>query len=173
MKKRTKRRSNNSLRWIAAALAVPFFSPMTSAVYCADPVEPEAGIYRYDPVGKPDPFKPFIEVVEEKKPAQTAQKSGQDKTSVSLPASPLERFSTEEFRLSGIVIAGNQRIAMVETPEGKRYMLRKNTRIGINGGTVIKILTDRVIVLERVKDFDGNINTERIVLTLRKDGGNP
>ncbi|MBW2631114.1 MAG: pilus assembly protein PilP [Deltaproteobacteria bacterium] len=173
MKNRIKRRNNHPLKWAAAVLTVLFIFPVTAVVYCADPGEPEAGTYRYDPEGKPDPFKPFIEIVEENKKAQKAQKTEKDKGGVPLPLPPLQRFSTEEFRLTGIVLAGTKRFAMVETPEGKRYILRRNTRIGVNGGRVIKILPDSVVVLEKIKDFEGNINTERIILTLRKNGGNP
>ncbi|MEA3487439.1 MAG: pilus assembly protein PilP [Thermodesulfobacteriota bacterium] len=170
MKNRIKRRNNHPLKWVAAVLTVLLLFPVTTVVYCADPEEPDTGTYRYNPEGKPDPFKPFIEIVEENKKAQKTEKH---KGAVSLPLPPLQRFGIEEFRLTGIVLTGAKMFAMVETPEGKRYVLRRNTRIGINGGRVIKILSDSVVVLEKIKDFEGNINTERIVLTLRKNGGNP
>ena len=170
MKNQTKKRNNRPLKWAAAVFTVLFIFPVTAVVYCADQGEPDAGTYRYDPEGKPDPFKPFIEIVEKNKKAQKTEK---DKRGVPLPLPPLQRFSTEEFRLTGIVLAGVKRFAMVETPEGKRYILRRNTRIGVNGGKVVKILPDSVVVLEKIKDFEGNVNTERITLTLRKNGGNP
>lgn len=171
MKNRIKKRNNHPLKWAAAALIVLLLFPVTAVVYCADPGKEDAGTYRYNPEGKPDPFKPFIEIVEEEKKTEKAQKAGEYKEVVVLP--PLQRFGTEEFRLTGIVLTSTKRFAMVETPEGKRYVLRRNTRIGINGGRVIKILSDSVVVLEKIKDFEGNINTERIILTLRKNGGNP
>ena len=170
MKNRIKKRNNHPLKWVAAALTVLLLFPVTAVVYCADPEEPDTGTYRYNPEGKPDPFKPFIEIVEENKKTEKTEKHTGD---VFLPLPPLQRFTTEEFRLTGIVLTGTRRFAMVETPEGKRYILRRNTLIGINRGRVIKILPDSVVVLEKIKDFEGNINTERIILTLRKNGGNP
>ena len=171
MKNRTKKRNNHPFKWVAAALTVLFLFPVTAVVYCAGPGEGEAdaGTYRYNPEGKPDPFKPFIEIVEEEKKTEKARKPEEHKEVVALP--PLQRFGTEEFRLTGIVLAGNKRVAMVETPEGKRYILRRGTHIGINSGKVTKILSDSVVVLEEIKDFEGNISTERVILTLRRNGG--
>ena len=170
MKNRIKKRNNHPLKWAAAVITVLLLFPAPAVVYCANPKEPDTGTYRYNPEGKPDPFKPFIEIVEEDKKTQKTEKH---KGGVTLPLPPLQRFSTEEFRLTGIVLTGTKRFAMVETPEGKRYVLRRNTRIGTNGGRVIKILSDSVVVLEKRKDFEGNINTENIILTLRRNGGNP
>jgi len=170
MKNRIKRRNNHPLKRVAAVLTVLLLFPVTAVVYCADPGETDAGAYRYNPEGKPDPFKPFIEIVEEDKKTQKTEKL---QGAAPLPLPPLQRFSTEEFRLTGIILAGTKSFAMVETSEGKRYVLRRNTRIGINGGKVIKILSDSVVVLEEIKDFEGNINTEHIILTLRENGGNP
>ncbi|MBW2599325.1 MAG: pilus assembly protein PilP [Deltaproteobacteria bacterium] len=172
MQNRTKKRSNHPFKWVAAALVVLFLFPVTAVVYCADPGDVDTGTYRYNPEGKPDPFKPFIKIVEKGKSAGKAPDTQLiEERAAFIP--PLQRFSTEEFRLTGIVLTGAKRFAMVETPEGKRYLLRRNTRIGINEGRVIKILSDSVVVLEKIKDFEGNTNTERIILTLRKNGGNP
>ena len=174
MKKPIKRKRSHQLKWGAAVLTVLFVLPLTTMVYCADdPGELDSETYRYDPEGKPDPFKPFIEIVKKNKKTQKAKKTDKDEESVSMPLPPLQRFGTEEFRLTGIVLSGAKGFAMVETPEGKCYILRKNTRIGVNGGRVIKILSDNVVVLEKIKDFEGNTSTERVILTLRKNGGTP
>ena len=163
MQNRTKKRSSYPFNWVTAALVVLFLFPVPAVVHCADPGEADAGTWRYDPEGKPDPFRPFIQIGEK------TGKAGEHQEVVVLP--PLQRFGTEAFRLTGIVLTGSKRIAMVVAPEGKRHILRRGTRIGINNGRVIKILSDSVIVLEEIKDFEGNINTERIILTLRKNGG--
>ncbi len=168
MKNRIHKRNNHPLKWVTAALTVLFLFPVTTVVYCAETGEANAETYRYNPEGKPDPFKPFIEIVEEEKKVEKAPQPEEQKDVMALP--PLQRFDTEEFRLTGIVLAGEKRIAMVETPDGKRYILRKGVRIGINNGTVMEILSDSVVVLEEIKDFEGNIQTERVILTLRKNG---
>ena len=163
MQNRTKKRSSYPFNWVTAALVVLFLFPVPAVVHCADPGEADAGTWRYDPEGKPDPFRPFIQIGEK------TGETGEHQEVVVLP--PLQRFAVDEFRLTGIVWAADKKIAMVETPEGKHYVLRRGTHIGINSGKVTKILSDSVIVLEEIKDFEGNINTERIILTLRKNGG--
>jgi len=173
MKNPMKRNNNHPLQWTAAVLAIPLVFFLATVGYCADPEEPDSAAYQYNPEGKPDPFKPFIKIVEDKKKPQEAKNAPKDKEGVSLPIPPLQRFGTEEFRLTGIVLAGAKRFAMVESPEGKRHIIRRNTRIGLNEGRVIKILSDNVVVLEKIQDFEGNITTERVILTLRKNGGNP
>ncbi|MBW2557304.1 MAG: pilus assembly protein PilP [Deltaproteobacteria bacterium] len=172
MKKKKKKRNSHPFKWVAAALVVLLFFPVTAVVYCAGPGEANAETYRYNPEGKADPFKPFIKIVKKGKPGGKAPGTqlieGQ---AAFIP--PLQRFGTGQFRLTGIVLTGNKRIAMVETPEGKRYILREGTHIGVNKGRVIKILSDNLMVLEKIKDFEGNTNMERVILTLRKNGGNP
>ena len=121
--------------------------------------------------GKSDPFKPFIEIVEKEKKTGQAQKTDEPQENSVLP--PLQRFSVGEVRLTGILWTADKKIAIVKTPEGKRYVLRRGTRIGINGGRVIKILPDSVVVLEKIKDFSGDVHTERVILALKKNGGNP
>jgi len=166
-----KKKNNSPLRWAAAGIAALFLFPVTAPVLCAGTGETDPGAYRYDPVGKPDPFKPFIEIVEEEKKTGKARNTGKQKEVVVLP--PLQRFASDEFRLTGIVWTADKKIAIVETPEGKRYILRRGTHVGIRGGRVVKILPDSVVVLEKIKDSSGNIHTERVILALKKNGGNP
>ncbi|MDO9514622.1 MAG: pilus assembly protein PilP [Syntrophales bacterium] len=142
---------------------------MTAPGLCAETGEKDPGVYRYNPEGKPDPFKPFIDIVEERKEA--AQKEAVQKESVPIP--PLQRFPVDNFRLTGIVWTANKKIAIVKTPEGKRYTLRRGTPFGINGGRVEEILPDSVVVVEKIKDYSGDIHTERVILALEKNGGNP
>ncbi|MDD5724426.1 MAG: pilus assembly protein PilP [Syntrophales bacterium] len=160
-----KRKNRSPLRWIAAGVAVLFLFSVTAVVLSADTEEAAPDAYRYDPEGKPDPFKPFIEIVEERKEVA--------KTVETVPPPPLQRFAVGEFRLTGIVWTTDKKIAIVETPERKKYTIRRGTPLGVNGGRVVKIGPDSVVVLEKIKDFSGNIHTEQVILALKKNGGNP
>lgn len=159
MRIRMKRKTNRPLVLAAATAFMLFLFPAPAPILCADRGERDSAAYRYDPKGKPDPFKPFIEVAEE------------DTRAVPLP--PLRRFAVGEFRLIGIVRTADKKIAIVKTPEGKRYTLHRGTLLGVNGGRVVKIGPDSVIVVEKIKDFSGTVHTERVVLALKKNGGNP
>ncbi|MBW2559577.1 MAG: pilus assembly protein PilP [Deltaproteobacteria bacterium] len=166
-----KRKNNHPLLWTAAVAAVLFLFPATLPDLCADTGKRDPGAYRYDPEGKPDPFKPFIEIVEKEKKTGQTQKTDEPQEDSVLP--PLQRFSVDEFRLTGILWTADKKIAIVKTPQGKRYTLRRGTRLGINGGRVMKILRDSVVVVEKIKDFSGTVHTERVILALKKNGGNP
>ncbi|MEN6317784.1 MAG: pilus assembly protein PilP [Syntrophaceae bacterium] len=118
--------------------------------------------YRYNPAGKPDPFKPFIE-------KEIAVKK---KLEIPKPPSifPLQRAPVEHFRLVGV--AGNdRRIGMVQDAKEKFFPIFVGTQIGMNGGRVVQILADRIIVEEKIKADAKQSKTKRITLKLRKDEG--
>lgn len=116
--------------------------------------------YKYNPMGKPDPFKPFIE--EEMVAVKKLKKY--------LPLSPLLREDIDQFRLVGI--SGDEKIrrAIVQDIKGKVYPIHTGTHIGMNNGKVVKILADRIIVEEKLKAPAGKTKTNRITMKLRMDG---
>ena len=121
--------------------------------------------YKYNPVGKPDPFRPFIdlEIDLKKKTAVTAPKV--------LPINPLQRVSIDQLRLVGVGGDESSKIAMVQDPKGKFYPIFLGTYIGMNSGRVVQILLDRVIVEERIKLDSGKTKTNIITMKLHKEEG--
>lgn len=108
----------------------------------ADPL-----IFSYDPKGKPDPFKPFVDAELALRKLKEAQLKKQVQKQ-RLPLSPLQQVGIEQFKLVGI--GGNEkgRTAVVQDMAGKYYTLSIATPIGMNNGKVAKILKDRVVVEE-------------------------
>ena len=123
-----------------------------------------APAYKFNPVGKPDPFRPFIDQeISAKKKLEKAQ-----------PPSmfPLQRAGTDQFSLVGIAGDESSRIAIVTDVKGKFYPLYLGTAIGLNGGRVVEILADRIIVEEKIKEGDAKkTKTKRITMKLRKEEG--
>jgi type IV pilus assembly protein PilP len=115
--------------------------------------------YKYNPIGKPDPFKPFIE--QELSPKKKTE-------SRTLPISPLQREGIEQFRLVGVSGDDHHRIAIVQDVKGKAYPIFLGTYIGKNSGRVVEILPDRIIVEEKGKAED-KAKTKRLTIKLRKD----
>lgn len=112
--------------------------------------------YNYNPAGKPDPFRPFVEEV------IAAKKKAEKKKVLSI--FPLQRIETDQFKLVGIAGDQKHRLAMVEDATKKFYPISIGTRIGINDGKVLEILPDRVVVEEgRGK------KAKKIILKLRKN----
>ena len=113
-------------------------------------------VYNYNPLGKPDPFRPFvdIEVAAVKKDKEAKKES----------IFPLQRSEVESFKLVGIVGDQVRRMAVVEDSAKKYYPIFVGTKIGTHDGKVTEILADRVAVDE----LEGK-KTKRIILKLRKN----
>lgn len=115
-----------------------------------------ASFYSYNPMGKPDPFKPFIEMQ-----VDVAKKAKASKVE---SIYPLQREGVESFNLVGIMGDETRRVAVVQDAANKFYPLFVGTRIGLNNGKVTNILADRITVDE----LDGK-KVKRIILKLRKN----
>lgn len=142
--------------WAGEAKAVPAAAPGTKTVSPAAPAAktvPAAApaAYVYNAAGKPDPFRPFIDMelalLKRKQEEMSKKKESLKET----PVSPLQQADIWKFRLVGI--AGDREketaSAIVEDAAKKKYYpLFVGTYIGLNGGRVAAILPDRVIVEE-------------------------
>ena len=126
-----------------------------------NPKKSQAASYTYNPVGKPDPFRPFIEM-------ELSKKKKTERLNA-LPVSPLQRLSIDQFKLVGIAGDYKHRMAIVEDAKGKFYPLFPGTYIGQNNGRVVKILADRLIVEEKVKTSAGRSKARQIMIRLRED----
>ncbi len=98
--------------------------------------------YSYDPSGRRDPFTPLIQ-----------RGLGAEKSDRALP--PLQRVGLTEINLIGIIWGGFGYTAMVQTPDGKGYAVRRGTRIGPNNGIVSKVTQNSIVVTERYTDIYG------------------
>lgn len=115
-----------------------------------------APAYSYNPMDKPDPFKPFIEI--EKVAKQKVEKKAPDSIF------PLQRAEADSYRVVGIAGTPEKRVAIVEDAAKKFYPIVKGTRIGLYDGKVIEITDDRVVV-EEYEDK----KARRVILKLRKN----
>jgi type IV pilus assembly protein PilP len=99
-------------------------------------------IYNYNPVGKRDPFR---SPVEESKP--DSQTNGPQLAC----NEPLCQWDIDQLKLVAVVTGDANPMAMVEDPVGRGHIVRRNTRVGRQGGKVTQILRDEVITTpERV-----------------------
>jgi type IV pilus assembly protein PilP len=95
----------------------------------------------YDPAGRRDPFIAIVQLDDRK-------------IDDALP--PLQRVAVTEINLIAVVWGGYGYTGMVQTPDGKGYVIRKGTRLGTNNGLVTSITERGVIVVERFTDVYGN-----------------
>ena len=75
------------------------------------------------------------------------------------------------LKLSAIILAESGGKAMVEDATGKPNVLSLGTYVGVNSGTVKKILKDRVVIEETTRDFLGRESTNTRELKLQKPLG--
>lgn len=126
-----------------------------------EPDKKEEKEFTYNPQGKPDPFKPFIQLT----PVRDISRSS--------PLTPLQKYDISQLKLVAIISAPEGNIALVEDITGKGYFLKRGTWIGKNDGKVIKILKDKVVIEEAYQDIFGQTKTQEILLILHKveEGG--
>jgi Tfp pilus assembly protein PilP len=142
----------------AAANVTPLPSTQVSAP--SSSVSNQVNIYNYNPLGKPDPFLPFIEV----ELAKQKQKKVESEKKTTLSIFPLQRDETDKYKVVGIVGSEDHRVAIAEDAAKKFYPLLIGTRIGLRNGKVVDILADRVIV----EEYENNKGT-KVILKLRKN----
>ncbi len=126
------------------------------AAEAAPEVEREA--LPYNPAGRRDPFRPFTL---DMRPEVHAQ------------LTPLQRYELGQLTVVGTVWEVSPPRAMVEDSVGMGYILTLGTPIGRNGGVVTAIEPKRVVVEERVLDFYGKEQVNRIVMETPKEEEGP
>jgi type IV pilus assembly protein PilP len=111
----------------------------------------------YDPAGRRDPFSP---IVSQLAPGQA------DPT---LP--PLQRVGLTDMNLIAIIWGAYGYTAMVQTPDGNGYTVRKGTRVGPNSGVVSAVTEKGIIVQERFTDVYGRKQEREYVKLLHPKEG--
>lgn len=149
-----------------AAKVVPAAPTVGPAVPAEEAASPEApaekedpiALFQYNPDGRRDPFKSII---------MASVKRG---TSENLP--PLQRKELSEMKLIGIVWGGFGHGAVVQTPDGKGYPVRKGTRIGLNNGVISQITNREMVIEEKYLDIFGETKVRSVVMELhpQKEG---
>lgn len=118
---------------------------------------------KYDPAGKIDPFTALFS-----KENETDLSAGSEPKR---PLTPLEKIDISQLKLVAVLLAESGNRAMVEDATGKPYILTPGTYVGVNSGTVSKILKDRVVIEEKTKDFLGRERANTRELKLQKPFG--
>ena len=100
-----------------------------------------ATMYVYSPIGKRDPFQNVF--------------GGREATPMRVEgrkATPLQRWSLDQLRLSMTVTGTSSPMAMLEDPEGRGWPVRLGDFVGRNWGKVTSIQRDQIVVTETITD---------------------
>ena len=120
----------------------------------------ETVAFVYNPAGKRDPFQAFD--FSSAGPAID-------------PANPLTGYDYGQLRLTTVLQGFDEPIAVVENGVGHGFTVKKGTKIGRNGGEVVEIQPDKLLILEQTTDFTGQKKSQTIELKLHtssEQGGN-
>lgn len=123
----------------------------------AEPADAPKGtpVYKYTGSGKRDPFVPLILKAE---PEKKEKKRGQ---------TPIENYELSEFKLIAVLWSEKGFYAVLRLPDGKFYTIQEGMKVGLHGGTAIKITKDSLVVRESAKDERGVPRSRDTVLKLR------
>jgi len=119
-------------------------------------------IYSYNALGKRDPFRAFG--VGEGVAANSANPQpivGCDE--------PLCQFDMDELTLVAVVSGDANPMAMVEDKSGVGYLVRRNSRLGKQGGKVTQILRDCIVVTSFIQGADGKAQPNRTDLCVKQE----
>ena len=104
----------------------------------ANPADKDA-VFSYSPIGKRDPFKSYISVLNKDPGAPKDDKS------------PTEEYELDQYQLTGLLSGTSQPRALVSDPKGVGHVIKIGTRLGRNGGRVTRISNNTVEVIEEFR----------------------
>jgi type IV pilus assembly protein PilP len=125
---------------------------LTADMVAALPETGDSAALAYNATGKRDPFRPF----------DFAPKPIEDDA-----RAPLERYELGQLKLTAVLDGFDEPTAIVENAAGRGFTVKRGAKIGPNGGVIIEILKDRLVIEETVTDFTGASKTTRTELTIR------
>ncbi len=117
-------------------------------------------LYSYNPIAKRDPFRGTG--IDEGPSTQEAPKA-------ETCDEPLCQFDVDELMLVAVVSGDSNPLAMVEDRTGTGHLVRRNTRLGKQGGKVTSILRDCMVVTSFVRGADGRAQPNRQNMCVKKE----
>ncbi len=117
--------------------AAPVAQPARNAKPVAASNEVAQVDYVYNPINKRDPFRSLFTSVEIARDGDALK--GQC-------TEPLCQLDVDELVVVGVVSGDANPVAMVEDKAGVGHLVRRNSRIGKQGGKVTQILRDCIVV---------------------------
>jgi type IV pilus assembly protein PilP len=120
-------------------------------------------VYSYNPVGKRDPFRSPLGDPNAKKENSAENPNGGE------CQEPLCLFDIEQLALVAVVSGDANPIAMLEDPNRTGHIVRRNTKVGKQGGKVTQILRDCIVITEYFLGPDGKKNPNRVNICVKKE----
>lgn len=111
----------------------------------------------YTAAGRRDPFASIISLARKK---MSVEKKS---------TNPIENFDVTDFKLLGVIYDGKKYYASVVLPDNKAYTLTKGMKVGIHGGNIMDITSDKLVIREYITDFMGKKEPKYTEIKLRTE----
>lgn len=122
-------------------------------------VQPQE-IFTYEPGNMADPFKP--------RSLKPAKGGGGLQPDLSRPKEALEQFPLDGLKMVGTLQKDGQIFALVRTPEGTLYRIKKGDHMGLNFGLVVSVTEASIEIIETVQDGVGDWTESKATLALQE-----
>ncbi|KPK01350.1 MAG: hypothetical protein AMK71_05895 [Nitrospira bacterium SG8_35_4] len=120
--------------------------------------EDENAGYVYDQRGRRDPFSSLVVIAKDKK---------KDDSKIGT----LEGYDIGEFVLGAIANKGRTYFALLVAPDNRSFTVEEGMHVGLNNGKVKQITGDKIVMVEYVRNYKGELKPREIILEFRKGEG--
>jgi type IV pilus assembly protein PilP len=114
--------------------------------------------YKYDPIGKRDPFLPY------NAPAAVSDCGPFEECD----SNALERFDLDQLKLVGIIWDVKQPKAMFVDPSNKTHVVGEQEKVGRNNGYIAEIREGELVIIEKFYNL-GRFTYQTRVLKLQRE----
>ena len=118
----------------------------------------------FNPEGLRDPFRP-VEIVTEEEVGDVSSLGGL-RPDTSRRKEELEAYSLDTLRMVGTLTMENGLWALIKASDGTIHRVKKGNHLGRNHGEIIRILDDRIELMEIVPDKPGTWREQQASLAL-------
>ncbi|MGR8952898.1 MAG: pilus assembly protein PilP [Gammaproteobacteria bacterium] len=118
----------------------------------------------FNPEGLRDPFIPLEQMAESG--GSSVEASSGIKPDMTRPKEELEAYALDSLRMVGTVVAKTGLWGLVKASDGTVYRVRAGNYMGKNFGKIIRIVSDKIELMEMISDKPGSWREQQASLAL-------
>ena len=105
----------------------------------------------------PNPFTPFVFVKQVQPmpvdPVDLIDSTLETETGEQISVHPLRAFDALQYSVKGVILSKDNSIVLVSAGLGNDYFIYKGDVIGSGGAMIVKVLKDRIILMQDKKEI--------------------
>jgi type II secretory pathway component PulC len=105
----------------------------------------------------PNPFTPFVFVKQVQPmpvdPVDLIDSTLETETGEQISVHPLRAFDALQYSVKGVILSKDNSIVLVSAGSGNDYFVYKGDVIGSGGAMIVKVLKDRIILMQDKKEI--------------------